>query len=142
MGLGPWKMPGKRGPRCCCWRWGEWAATQDSQMFLICANWGTKQVLVKTHLQAFQAELFNFYSKKMVPGSGSQERRGGTAASPAFHRPYLFSYSGLRDLKTTCFLRLVKQPLPSFSVCSMLISIDLASFTSGSESFRFELLGF
>ena len=60
---------------------GERAATPDSQMFLICVNWGTKQVLVKTHLQAFRAELFNFYSKKVVPGSGSQELRGRTAVS-------------------------------------------------------------
>ena len=82
MGLSPWKMPGRRGPDAVA-GWGRWqAATQDSQMFLICANWWTKQVLVKTHLQAFQAEQCNFQSKKMVPGSGSWGPQGGTAASP------------------------------------------------------------
>lgn len=81
MGLSPWKTAGRRGPGAVAGG-GRWqAATQDLQMFLICANWGTKQVLVKTHLQAFQAELCNFQSKKMVPGSGSRGMQGGTAAS-------------------------------------------------------------
>lgn len=59
----------------------------------------------------------------MVPGLGSW----GQWEEQRQNRSDFCSHLGLRDLKTTCVFRLVKQPRLQFNVSSMLISTELAT---------------